>query len=82
MGRAAEGMAAGGQKRYGGPLAGLRYHWGEAYEFSYRVLGRRTLVTARRRDGQGGVLADPLTEGLRLRVIADYTARPVPRSAR
>jgi len=35
--------------------------------------------TARRRDGRGGTLADPLPERLRLRIQADYAAMPVPR---
>jgi hypothetical protein len=30
------------------------------------------VCTARRRDGKGGTLTDPLPEGLRLRIIADY----------
>jgi hypothetical protein len=37
------------------------------------------ICTARRRDGQGSTLADPLPEGLRLRILADYHADPVPR---
>lgn len=88
MGRAArDGEAAGGQARstggrYAGPLGDLRYNWGAAYEFGTRALARGVQFTAVRRDGRGGVLADPLTEGLRLRVIADYSARPVARNAR
>ena len=35
--------------------------------------------TARRRDGRGGTLADPLPEGLLLAIRADYAASPVPR---
>jgi hypothetical protein len=35
--------------------------------------------TARRRDGRGGTLADPLPEGLLLAIRADYAALPVPR---
>lgn len=37
------------------------------------------ICTAWRRDGKGSTLADPLPEGLRLRILADYHADPVPR---
>ncbi len=36
--------------------------------------------TAWRKDGRGSMLADPLPEGLRLRILADYAAMPVPRN--
>ncbi len=53
----------------------LRFHWGSAYEIAFTG----GMWTARRRDGRGAPLADPLPEGLRLRIQADYTAAPVPR---
>ena len=37
------------------------------------------MYTAQRRDGKGGTLTDPLPEGLRLLILADYAAMPVPR---
>ncbi len=58
-----------------GPLEELRFHWGSAYDIGH---GGR-VYTARRRDGRGGTLADPIPEGLRLRILADYAAMPVPR---
>ncbi len=71
MGRAAASRADKG----GGALEELEFHWGSAYDIA--------LVddtwTARRRDGRGGTLADPLPEGLRLRIQADYAAMPVTR---
>jgi hypothetical protein len=65
------GMSAG---QVPGTLGELRFHWGSAYEIG--VTGG--MWTARRRDG-GGTLADPAPERLRDRIIADNTARPVPR---
>ena len=59
-----------------GPLEEIRFHWGSAYDIS----AAGGVYTARRRDGKGGTLTDPLPEGLRLRIQADYTAMPVPRS--
>ncbi len=59
----------------GGALEELEFHWGSAYDIAL-VDG---VWTARRRDGRGGTLADPLPEGLRLRIQADYAAMPVPR---
>jgi len=56
-------------------LEELRFHWGEAYD----IRSEGGQCTARRRDGKGGTLADPLPEGLRLRIVADYSAMPVPR---
>ena len=58
-----------------GALAELEFHWGSAYHLA--VTGG--VCTARRRDGKGGALADPLPEGLRLLILADYAAMPVPR---
>lgn len=57
------------------PLQELHYDWGSAYKIAYA----RGAWTARRRDGKGSVLADPLPEGLRLRIRDDYMADPVPR---
>lgn len=59
-------------------LADLRFHWSGAYDITYQGGQYR----AARRDGQGDALADPLPEGLRLRIKADYAAMPVPRDAR
>jgi len=71
MGRAAAGRAEGDT----GALEELEFHWGSAYEIT--VTG--CMWTARRRDGKGAPLTDPLPEGLRLRILADYAAMPVPR---
>jgi hypothetical protein len=60
---------------FGDSLEELEFHWGSAYNIA--VTGGAW--TARRRDGRGDVLADPLPEGLRLRIQADYVAMPVPR---
>ena len=56
-------------------LAELEFHWGSAYHLAV-IDG---VYTARRRDGKGGTLTDPLPEGLRLLILADYAAMPVPR---
>ena len=58
-----------------GPLEEIRFHWGSAYDIKFGG----GAWTARRRDGKGGTLADPLPEGLRRRIQADYVAMPVPR---
>jgi len=58
-----------------GELDELRYNWGEAYG----IAADGGMCTATRRDGRGGTLADPLPEGLRLLILADYVAMPVPR---
>lgn len=55
-------------------LAELRYHWGSAYGIDVDW-GR---WTARRRDGLG-TLSAASAEELRRLIIADYTARRVPR---
>lgn len=72
MERAAGMNAAGGQP---GVLDELKWHWGSAYDIAVAGGG----WTARRRDGRGGILADPLPGGLLLRIRADYAALPVPR---
>ena len=71
MGRAAESRA----ENEAGTLDELRFHWGSAYDIA--IAGG--MWTAQRRDGEGSPLADPLPEGLRLRIQADYEAMPVPR---
>ena len=71
MGRAGAGQPA----EVAGALDELRFHWGSAYDIG-RAGG---MWTALRKDGRGGTLADPLPEGLRLRIQADYVAMPVPR---
>jgi hypothetical protein len=58
-----------------GVLDELRFHWGGAYDIT--AVGG--VFTATRKDGQGGRLTDPLPEGLRLRIVADYERMPVPR---
>ncbi len=57
-------------------LDDLRFHWGSAYDIDLDD-GK---CTAWRKDGKGAPLADPLPEGLRLRILADYAAMPVPRN--
>ena len=56
-------------------LEELEFHWGSAYDIAIAY----GVWTARRKDSRGGRLADPLPEGLRLRIQADYAAMPVPR---
>jgi len=58
-----------------GALDELRFHWGSAYHLAI-IDG---VCTARRKDGRGGALTSPVPEGLRLLIVADYTAMPVPR---
>ena len=58
-----------------GALDELRFHWGSAYDIG----ADGGMFTALRRDGKGAPLTDPLPEGLRLRIQADYTVMPVPR---
>ena len=70
-----DGRRQAGPREDGGALEELEFHWGSAYDIAL-VDG---VWTARRRDGRGGTLADPLPEGLRLRIQADYAAMPVPR---
>jgi len=71
MGRAAASRAEGDTDA----LEELRFHWGSAYN----IRAGGGVYTARRRDGRGGQLTDPLPEGLRLLILADYEAMPVPR---
>ncbi len=71
MGRAASGRLEGDADE----LDELRFHWGSAYDIG----ADGGVYTARRRDGKGAPLADSLPEGLRLRILADYAAMPVPR---
>jgi hypothetical protein len=59
----------------GDALNELKFHWGSAYHLA--VAGG--VRTARRKDGRGGTLTSPVPEGLRLLILADYTAMPVPR---
>ncbi len=58
-------------------LAALRWHWGEAYIINCLGAG---LWIAERRDTHE-TLRDETPLGLRDRIIGDYTARPVSRSA-
>lgn len=57
------------------PLDKLRWHWGSAYLIEY--LGDYRWI-AQRRDNRATLRADS-PEGLRDLIIADYSARPVPR---
>jgi hypothetical protein len=57
-----------------GPLADLRWHWGGAYLIS-GIVG---YWQAERRDN-GRTLTAHDPEQLRQAIIADYTAKPVPR---
>ncbi len=61
-----------GKNAAGRQLEELRFHWGSAYDID--LAG--SVCTARRRDGKGGTLADPLPEELRLRIAADYRPGP------
>jgi hypothetical protein len=72
MKRAAENGTVWGQPD---TLDELRFHWGGAYD----IAASGDTFTARRRDGRGDLLADPLPEGLRRLIRADYEAMPVPR---
>ena len=69
------GRAAASRGESSGALDELEFHWGSAYHIA--VTGG--MYTARRLDGKGVPLADPLPAGLRLRIQADYAAMPVPR---
>ena len=53
----------------------LEFHWGSAYHLAVTD----GVCTAWRRDGKGGTLTSPVPEGLRLLIVADYAAMPVPR---
>ena len=69
------GRAAVSRAEIRAALDELEFHWGSAYHIAV-VDG---MYTARRLDGRGAPLADPLPAGLRLRIQADYAAMPVPR---
>jgi hypothetical protein len=57
-------------------LADLVFNWGEWYAITVHGGGRRYL--AQRRDGKGTLVADSAA-GLRLKIVADNEADPVPR---
>jgi hypothetical protein len=69
------GRAAASRGEIRAALDELEFHWGSAYHIAV-VDG---MYTARRLDGKGVPLTDPLPAGLRLRIQADYAALPVPR---
>ena len=69
------GRAAASRAEIRAALDELEFHWGSAYHIAVAD----GMYTARRMDGKGAPLADPLPAGLRLRIQADYTAMPVPR---
>ncbi len=53
----------------------LEFHWGSAYHLAVTD----GVCIAWRRDGKGSTLTSPVPEGLRLLIVADYAAMPVPR---
>jgi len=53
----------------------LEFHWGSTYHLAVTD----GVCTAWRRDGKGRMLTSPVPEGLRLLIVADYAAMPVPR---
>ena len=57
-----------------GALNDLEFHWGDAYEISEGS----GVWRAARMDGRGTLIATS-SEELRLEIIRDYSARPVPR---
>jgi hypothetical protein len=69
------GRAAARRGEIRAALDELEFHWGSAYHIGVAD----GMYTARRLDGKGVPLADPLPAGLRLRIQADYAAMPVPR---
>ena len=69
------GRAAASRGEIRAALDELEFHWGSAYHIAVAD----GVYTARRLDGKGAPLTDPLPAGLRLRIQADYTALPVPR---
>ena len=69
------GRAAASRAEIRAALDELEFHWGSAYHIAVAD----GMYTARRLDGKGAPLTDPLPAGLRLRIQADYTAMPVPR---
>ena len=58
-----------------GELDDLRHLWGSAYDIGFE---HHTWI-AKRKDGKGEPLTDPLPAGLRQKIAADYLADPVPR---
>ncbi len=58
------------------PFSALDWHWGQAYVIGHPAL---EVWTAERRDTRE-TLRDTTPLGLRDKIIADYAARPVPRS--
>ena len=58
-----------------GALEELEFHWRSAYHLAV-IDG---ICTARRKDSKGSTLTSPVPEGLRLLILADYAAMPVPR---
>ena len=61
-------------KSWEGDLACLRWHWGEAYEIT-RAFG---MFRAVRRD-DGSAVSASTANWLAAEILADYSARPVPR---
>ena len=60
----------------GTELSDLRWHWGSAYVIQHPG---PDLWVAQRKDDRATLRADSAWK-LRDRIVADYTARPVPRS--
>ena len=57
-------------------LEALRYNWGDAYDVDVTAEHGWRAV---RRDGQGAPLTAAHPDGLYDAIVADYSARPVPR---
>jgi hypothetical protein len=60
---------------WAGPLDALRWHWGDAYLISFF---EPDAWVAQRKDNRETLRADTPAD-LRDLILADYTARPVPR---
>jgi len=60
------------------PLGALRWHWGEAYT----ICNPEPDVWLAVRLDDHATLRDETPTGLRDRILADYSARPVPRQGR
>ena len=56
-------------------IAGLRWHWGGAYEITWE----HGMFRAARRD-DGSAVSAPTAGHLTAEIRADYQARPIPRS--
>ncbi len=69
------GRAAASRTAIRAALDELEFHWGTAYHIAVAD----GMYTARRMDGKGTPLTDPLPAGLLLRIQADFVALPVPR---